>query len=107
MLDDLSLCFAPGTVTALCGPSGSGKSTVASLLVRFYDPAAGRITVDGLPLSTLPAAALREKCADSASPVALVPHVGHSSCCLGCGLLPTALQFCLRFAPPISICVPA
>ncbi|RYG41931.1 ATP-binding cassette domain-containing protein, partial [bacterium] len=37
-------------VTALVGPSGSGKSTVASLLFRFYEPQAGRIEIDGVPI---------------------------------------------------------
>eukprot|EP01050_Picozoa_sp_SAG11_P010011 SAG11_NODE_983_length_6306_cov_19.831319_3_plen_234_part_00 len=48
-------------MTALCGPSGSGKSTVAALLVRFYDPAAGAVTLDGVQLSELAAAPLRDE----------------------------------------------
>nr|WP_281379705.1 ABC transporter ATP-binding protein [Flexivirga oryzae] len=53
VLRHLDLELAPGTVTALVGPSGAGKSTVGQLLARFYDPAAGQITIDGVALSLL------------------------------------------------------
>jgi thiol reductant ABC exporter CydC subunit len=43
----LDLRLAPGRRVALVGPSGAGKSTVVSLLLRFLDPAAGRVTIDG------------------------------------------------------------
>ena len=46
-LTDLSLSLAKGKSLAVVGESGSGKSTLASLLLRFYDPTAGRITSDG------------------------------------------------------------
>jgi subfamily B ATP-binding cassette protein MsbA len=42
-----------GETTALVGPSGAGKSTLISLICRFYDPSAGRLLVDGLPLPDL------------------------------------------------------
>jgi ATP-binding cassette subfamily B protein len=47
-LRDFSLSVAPGETVALVGPSGAGKSTVFQLLLRFYDPASGRIELDGL-----------------------------------------------------------
>jgi ATP-binding cassette subfamily C protein CydD len=46
-LDAVSFALAPGETLALVGPSGSGKTTVANLLLRFLEPHAGRITVDG------------------------------------------------------------
>lgn len=46
-LNDVSFCIAAGSTTALVGPSGAGKSTVLKLLFRFYDPAAGRVLIDG------------------------------------------------------------
>ena len=49
-LDDFSLEVAAGETVALVGPSGAGKSTVFQLLLRFYDPQAGRITLDGTPI---------------------------------------------------------
>jgi ATP-binding cassette subfamily B protein len=66
-LDDFSLSVAPGETVALVGPSGAGKSTVLQLLLRFHDPEAGRILLDGHDLRTLEPAALRRH-------VALVPQ---------------------------------
>ncbi|HSH89273.1 MAG TPA: ABC transporter transmembrane domain-containing protein [Ramlibacter sp.] len=47
-LRDFSLSVLPGETVALVGPSGAGKSTVFQLLLRFYDPAQGRIVLDGV-----------------------------------------------------------
>ncbi|AIO73253.1 ABC transporter ATP-binding protein [Burkholderia multivorans] len=49
-LDDVSFTLEPGTVTAVVGPSGAGKSTLARLLLRFFDPSDGRITLGGVDL---------------------------------------------------------
>ncbi|HEX7374516.1 MAG TPA: ABC transporter ATP-binding protein [Steroidobacteraceae bacterium] len=46
----LDLVIAPGETVAITGPNGAGKSTLAHLLLRFADPAAGRITIDGVDL---------------------------------------------------------
>ena len=53
-LDDVSFDIPDGKMTALVGATGAGKSTVASLLLRFIEPGAGGIRVDGHPLSALP-----------------------------------------------------
>ncbi|WP_097328576.1 thiol reductant ABC exporter subunit CydC [Paractinoplanes atraurantiacus] len=50
---DVSFELPAGARVALVGPSGSGKSTIAALLVRFLDPTAGRITLDGTDLRRL------------------------------------------------------
>lgn len=50
-LDALSLHIAPGETVAVVGPSGAGKTTLFHLLQRFYDPAEGRILLDGIPLT--------------------------------------------------------
>ena len=59
-LERFSLGIAAGERVALVGPSGAGKSTVLSLLLRFYDPQAGAIRVDGVDVRTLDPRALRE-----------------------------------------------
>ncbi|HEU4589759.1 MAG TPA: ABC transporter transmembrane domain-containing protein [Steroidobacteraceae bacterium] len=50
-LSDFHLQIAPGETVAFVGPSGAGKSTVFSLLLRFYDPAGGRILIDGVDIA--------------------------------------------------------
>ena len=52
-LDGVSFTIQPGETVALVGPSGAGKSTVFQLLLRFYDPGTGQITMDGVPLSDM------------------------------------------------------
>ena len=59
VFEDLSFRVAPGTICAILGPSGAGKSTLADLLVRFYDPDAGAIRIDGRDLRDLPIADVR------------------------------------------------
>lgn len=61
VLRDVELAVAPGEVVALVGPSGSGKSTIAALVSRFYDPVAGRITLDERDLRDLDATWLRRQ----------------------------------------------
>lgn len=53
VMDGVSIDFPSRKTTAIVGSSGSGKSTVASLLLRFYDPLEGSISLDGTDISTL------------------------------------------------------
>ncbi len=66
-LHDFTLDVHPGETVALVGPSGAGKSTVFSLLLRFYDPQHGSISIDGIDLRAMTLADLR-------SAIALVPQ---------------------------------
>lgn len=66
-LDGVSFQVKAGQTVALVGESGSGKSTVASLLLGFYHPTAGRILLDGEPIDTFSKKELREQ-------IALVPQ---------------------------------
>ena len=66
-LNGVSFSVRQGEKLAIVGPSGAGKSTIFHLLLRFYDPASGRVTLDGVPLPDLDPAALRRR-------IALVPQ---------------------------------
>ncbi|KUL51048.1 hypothetical protein ADL22_06840, partial [Streptomyces sp. NRRL F-4489] len=55
----LSFTAEPGQFLVITGPSGAGKSTLAALLLRFYDPDAGTLRLDGIPLTRLSLADLR------------------------------------------------
>jgi ATP-binding cassette subfamily B protein len=66
-LEDFSLAVAPGETVALVGPSGAGKSTVFQLLLRFHDPDAGRVLIDGIDIASVRPGELRER-------IALVPQ---------------------------------
>jgi ATP-binding cassette subfamily B protein len=52
-LSNVSFSLNPGETVALVGPSGAGKTTVLQLLLRFYDPATGSISLDGHPIDSL------------------------------------------------------
>lgn len=60
-LDHVSLQVAPGEKVALVGPSGAGKSTAFQLLMRFFDPQAGRILVDGVDIAQADPQAVRAR----------------------------------------------
>ncbi len=66
-LDGVSFQVARGEKVAIVGPSGAGKSTIFHLLLRFYDPRSGSITLDGMRLADLDPADLRAR-------IALVPQ---------------------------------
>jgi ATP-binding cassette, subfamily B, bacterial len=67
VLRDVSFRVAPGETVAIVGPSGAGKSTLFQLALRFYDPASGSVTLDGIDVSKLDPADLRAE-------IALVPQ---------------------------------
>ena len=60
-LSDFSLSVLPGQTVAIVGPSGAGKSTVFQLLLRFYDPLAGRILIDGVSSRDMSLDSLRHR----------------------------------------------
>ncbi|EEB85094.1 ABC transporter transmembrane domain-containing protein [Roseobacter sp. GAI101] len=66
-LDGISLTINPGETVAFVGPSGAGKTTIIQMILRFYDPQSGRITLDGIDLRDMARAQFRRS-------VALVPQ---------------------------------
>ena len=66
-VDNVSLSVKPGEKVAIVGPSGAGKSTLFHLLLRFYDPAHGTISLDGVPIVSADPVELRTR-------IALVPQ---------------------------------
>ncbi|KIN64276.1 ABC transporter, permease/ATP-binding protein [Sulfitobacter noctilucicola] len=66
-LDQVSLSIKPGETVAFVGPSGAGKTTIIQLILRFYDPQSGRITLDGVDLKDLSRSDYRRS-------IALVPQ---------------------------------
>ena len=66
-LHDVSFSVRPGETVAVVGPSGAGKSTLFSLILRFYDPASGRVALDGVDVSHADPAHVRGR-------IAIVPQ---------------------------------
>jgi ATP-binding cassette subfamily B protein len=53
LIEDLSLLAEPGHTVAIVGPTGAGKTTLVNLLMRFYEPTGGRITLDGVDVAAM------------------------------------------------------
>jgi ATP-binding cassette, subfamily B, bacterial len=68
-LRDFTLEIQPGETVAIVGPSGAGKSTIFQLAERFYDPQAGTVRLDGVPLTSADPAEIRKR-------IAFVPQEG-------------------------------
>ena len=75
VLSDITFEIEKGSTVALVGPSGGGKSTICDLLLRFYDPTEGRITVDGVPLASF----RRNSFLDKTAVVTQDPFLFHTS----------------------------
>jgi ATP-binding cassette, subfamily B, multidrug efflux pump len=61
LITDLSLVAEPGSTVAIVGPTGAGKTTLVNLIMRFYELDGGRITLDGVDITTVPRATLRSE----------------------------------------------
>jgi ATP-binding cassette subfamily B protein len=61
LITDLSLVAEPGQTVAIVGPTGAGKTTLVNLMMRFYELDAGRITLDGVDITSVPRLELRSR----------------------------------------------
>ncbi|ROR55146.1 ATP-binding cassette subfamily B protein [Luteococcus japonicus] len=61
LIDGLDLVAEPGQTVAIVGPTGAGKTTLVNLLMRFYELQGGRITLDGVDISSVPRRELRDR----------------------------------------------
>lgn len=84
VLRGIDICIEPGETVAIVGPSGSGKTTLASLLPRFYEPSAGRILLDGVPIGEYRLAALRAQIALVGQQVMLFDDTVAGNIAYGC-----------------------
>jgi len=60
VLNDINLDVSPGEIIALVGETGAGKTTMVNLVTRFYDTTSGTIKIDGIPITSLKRASLRQ-----------------------------------------------
>jgi ATP-binding cassette subfamily B protein len=94
-LNGLSFAIKPGETVAIVGPSGAGKSTVFSMLLRFYDPAKGAVTVDGVDIRTVDPKDLRARLAIVPQDVTIFASSVHDNIAFG---LPGASREAVRAA---------
>ncbi|CAA9537933.1 MAG: ABC transporter, ATP-binding protein (cluster 13, osmolytes) [uncultured Thermomicrobiales bacterium] len=74
-VSEITLSVAPGRFVVLIGPSGCGKTTLLKMTNRLYEPTAGRITIDGTEVHSLPAPALRRQIGYVIQQTGLFPHM--------------------------------
>jgi subfamily B ATP-binding cassette protein MsbA len=82
-LRNVSFSIAPGQKVALVGPSGAGKSSILNLLLRFHDPSAGEVRLNGRPLSDYSLSSLRRQVAWLPQEVFLFATTVHDNVTLG------------------------
>jgi len=61
LITNLNLVAEPGSTVAIVGPTGAGKTTLVNLIMRFYEVQTGRISIDGIDISTVPRNKLRSQ----------------------------------------------
>ena len=92
VLVDVDLEVRPGEVVALVGPSGAGKSTILSLLYRFHDVTAGRITIEGVDIRRVKLAELRRALAMVAQEPVLFSGTIRDNIAYGAAHVPTQAE---------------
>jgi subfamily B ATP-binding cassette protein MsbA len=97
-LADVTLHVHAGETVALVGPSGAGKTTLVNLLPRFVEPTAGRLWLDGEPLTGWDMAALRRQFALVSQDVVLFNDTVAANVTLGTEMAPGAVEAALRAA---------
>ncbi len=88
VLHDLDLDIAAGRTVALIGHTGSGKTTLTSLVPRFYDATAGRVTIDGVDVRDVTLASLRAGIGVISQDPFLFSATVRENIAFGCGELP-------------------
>jgi len=83
IISGLSFRVGAGETVAIVGPSGAGKSTVFSLLMRFYDPQQGRITIDGTDIKSARIADVRARMSSVPQDVAIFASSIHDNIAFG------------------------
>ena len=84
VLKSLSFTLEPGQTVALVGASGSGKSTVTALLLGFYHPTGGRITIDGIDIREIQLGSLRANMAIVSQDIVLFDETIRNNIVYGC-----------------------
>src|SRR5215212_2984853 len=84
VLNEIDLSVAAGMKVAIVGPTGAGKSTLLSLLPRFFDPTAGRVTIDGVDIREYTLPSLRNQIGMVLQPPLIFPLSVADNIAYGC-----------------------